>query len=501
MSLQKDLLARCQKGYEAEVAKICQRWTSLFGEDAFEDAPTTGFADWVMDRLEASDLSGDTKRQLVGDLLSLSAWCGFGTSADVYRRVGLLVRRNLYESVRHHSIVHPEPQRPKIHSMFAGQFLAPQHSPTRGMVDYSLALLADPEVERLDIYHIGMPNPRIMDYMRQKFSAAGDRVNLLAVENLPQILGTVAARGSSIVHFWCEHAVMPQISFLAAFRPTVMYTCADGPPYQYADVYWFFRDTPYIASAWAEKGVPQTFIANYVSSPYGPNSSDRWAEVRRSKAEFGLSPDEVLLVSVGNRLAIELNQAFVGGVEAVLRAHPNAIWLVIGPLPDNILSAFRSVLGRQFAHVHYEPKLNALLGACDIFLNPFRAGGGDSANLAMANGCVVLTRGDFGDVGGITPLIHHATDADGYFAKLVELIQNPALRDQWRALQTEHSELTSDQAAFTQSLRKMSDLAWARYRQRIGRPIEELFDIPLPVDNGAQGHASPRAERQAGAGR
>jgi glycosyltransferase involved in cell wall biosynthesis len=498
MTLQSHLMARCQTGYEAQVAKICQRWTSLFGEDAFKDAPITGFADWVMDRLEASDLSGDTKRQLVGDLMSLSAWCGFETSADVYRRMGLLVRRALYENVRGHSIVHPEPQRPKIHSLFAGQFIAPQHSPTRGMVDYSLALLADPEVERLDIYHIGMPNPHILDYMRQKFSAAGDRVNLVPVETLPQILGTVAARGSSIVHFWCEHAVMPQISFLAAFRPTVMYTCADGPPYQYADVYWFFRDSAYIATAWANKGVPAPFIANYVSSPYGANSSERWAQVRRSKTEFGLSADDLLLVSVGNRLAIEMDQAFVGGLETVLRNHPQAVWLVVGPLPDNFLSAFRGVLGRQFVHVPYERKLNELLSACDIFLNPFRAGGGDSANLAMANGCVVLTRGDFGDVGGVTPSICHTLDADGYFAKLVELIQNPALRDQWRVVQTEHSERTSDQAAFTQSLRQMSDLAWARYRQRVGKPIEDLLDIP-PVA-GAQGGVDPGAERQTGTG-
>jgi hypothetical protein len=150
-------------------------------------------------------------------------------------------------------------------------------------------------------------------------------------------------------------------------------------------------------------------------------------------------------------------------------------------------------------HVPYDRKLNELLSACDIFLNPFRAGGGDSANLAMSNGCVVLTRGDFGDVGGVTPSICHTFDADGYFAKLVELIQNPALRDQWRAVQTEHSERTSDQAAFTQSLRQMSDLAWARYRERVGKPIEHLFDIP-PI-TGAQGGVDQRAERQTGTGR
>jgi len=470
----------------------------LLGEDAFEGAPATEFADQVMDRVEGSDLSGDIKRQLVGDLMSLSAWCGFEASADVHRRIGLLLRRILYEAVRRHSIVQPELERPKIHSLFAGQFLAPQHSPTRGMVDYSLALLADPEVERLDIYHIGMPGPLIMDYMRQKFSAAGERVNLVPVETLPQILGTVAARGFSIVHFWCEFPIMPQLSFLAAFRPTVMYICADGTPYQYADVYWFFRDTPHIAAAWARKGVPDAFIANYICSPNGPNTSERRAAVYRSKAELGLSPDDVLLVSVGNRLAIEMDQAFIGGVVGVLRSHPQAIWLVVGSLPDNILAACQSVLGRQFAHIPYDKKLNALFGACDVFLNPFRAGGGDSAALAMANGAVVLTRGDFGDVGGLTPSIHHAQDAGGYFAKLVELIQNPALRDQWRVVQTEHIERLSDQAAFTQSLRTMSDVAWGRYRQRVGRSIEDLFDMP-PIA-GAQSDTDPRAERQAGTG-
>jgi hypothetical protein len=498
MTLQSHLLARCQKGYEDSVTRISERWTPLIGDDALEDAPATRFADEVMDRIEACDASGDTKRQLVGDMMSLSAWCGFEMSADVHRRMGLLIRRILYEEIRRFSIVYPEPQRPTIHALFAGQFMAPQHSPTRGMVDYSLALLADPEVERLDIYHLGMPNAHIMEYMGQKFSAVGDRVKLVPLETLAQIVGTVAARGSSIVHFWCDYAIGAQLSYLAAFRPTVMYTCADAPPYQYADVYWFLRDTAYIGEAWAKRGVPDSFIANYVSCAYGPNTSERRAKVHRSKAELGLSSDDVVLVSVGNRLAIEIDPPFIGGLEAVLRAHPQAIWLVVGPLPDNIIAGCRSVLGRQFLHIPYDLNLNALLGACDVFLNPFRAGGGDSAALAMANGAVVLTRGDFGDVGGLTPPIHHTQDADGYFTTLIDLIQNPALRDQWRVIQTEHVERLSDQAALTQSLRKMSDLAWERFRQRVGAPIEDLFGVPRPADQGLQHLAAPKAGRKTG---
>jgi glycosyltransferase involved in cell wall biosynthesis len=479
MTLQSRLMVRCQKGYEQPVSAICQRWTTLMGAHAFDDAPETAFADRVMDRVEAGDLSGDAQRHILGDLLSLSAWCGFEISADIHRRVGLGLRRILYEDVRQHGLVQPEPQRPKIHSLFAGQFLAPQHSPTRGMVDYSLALLADPEVERLDIYHIGVPHPVIMDYMRQKLGPAGDRVVLVPVETLGQIVGTVAARGPSIVHFWCEHAMMPQLSFLATFAPTVMFVCADAPPYQYADVYWFFRDTAYIEAAWAKKGVPDAFIANYIACPNGPNTSERRAQAPRSKADLGLTPDDVVLATVGNRLAIEMDQAFIAGLEPVLRSHPQTVWLIVGSLPDNIVDACRRVLGRQFAHIPYEKKLNALLGACDVFINPFRAGGGDSAAMAMANGAIVLTRGDFGDVAGLTPSVHHAQDADAYFAKLVELIENPALRDQWRVVQTDHADRMSDQAAFTQSLRHMSDLACARYRQRFGRPIEMLFDAPL----------------------
>jgi hypothetical protein len=503
VTLQSRLLAKCQKGYEAVVSEICERWAEVLGDEAFEGVRMADFAAAVMDRIEAENppLNAGKSIDMMGGLLALSAWCGFTVSADIHRQIGLRIRCGLYDSMRHRRDIAPHlSDRPKTHALFAGVFEGPNHSPTRGMVDYGLALLADPEVERLDIYHIGAPNPAIMEYMRRKFATAGDRVHLLALDKTAGLVATVTARGPSIVHIWTEQPFAPKLSFLSMYRPTVMYTCADAPPYQYADVYWFLRDTPYIAAAWARNGVPDAFIANYVPRPNGPDGPERRAQVPRTKAELGFSPDNVVLVSVGNRLAIEMDQAFVGGLEVVLRRHPRALWLVVGALPDDLIGAYRSRFGSQFSHIPYDPNLNALFGACDIFVNPFRAGGGGSAALAMANGAVVLTRGDFGDVGGITPSIHHAQDAGGYFAKLVELIQNPDLRHQWRVVQTEHVERLSDQGAFTQSLREMSDLAWARYRQRVGRPIEYLFDIP-PPRSGALDHADQMTQRQTGTGR
>jgi hypothetical protein len=254
-----------------------------------------------------------------------------------------------------------------------------------------------------------------------------------------------------------------------------------------------------MAAAWAKNGVPYAFIANYVPCAHGPDCAESRAKVLRTKAELGFSPHDVVLASVGNRLAIEMDQAFVGRLEAVLGSHPQAVWLVVGALPQTTIGAYRGRLGRKFVHIPYDPNLNALFGACDIFVNPFRAGGGASANLAMANGTVVLTRGDFGDVGGITPSIHRAPNAESYFAKLVELIGDPALRDQWRIVQTQHYERAADQAAFAQSLRKMSDLAWARYNARVGKPVEHLFDIPMPSGESERRLRDPKAELQRGA--
>jgi hypothetical protein len=476
MTLRQSLLARCQRGYETPVGRIAQEWSLIFGEDAFETVSPEDFPMAVLDQVWRNTIDDSLKPQIFGNLFSLAAWCGFNITPQMHSLVGQDLRRVIYDCVRHVRVSGSTPRRPTVHALFTCKFRDPLHSPTRGVVDYGLALLSDPQVERVDIYHDGAVEPEMLDYLRQRLGDFGDRIHLVPL-NLGQI-GTVLERGPTMTHIWCDHAMAAHLSLLAALGPTIMFICADAPPYQYADVYWFFHNASYIAKSWAQKGVPDSFIANYMPCAQGPNTIIRRSEIRRSKAEFGLGDEDVLLVSVGNRLAVEIDRVFMNGVEAALRAHPSAVWLAVGQLPDNLLNACHTVLGRQFLHVPYERQLNSLLTACDIFINPFRAGGGDSAAQAMSNGAVVLTRGDFGDVAGLTPLAHHAADAEDYFLKLVDLIENPALRSAWSSVQSVHINALWDQAAFTLSLRHMADIAWDRYQQRVGQPIERLFALP-----------------------
>jgi hypothetical protein len=111
----------------------------------------------------------------------------------------------------------------------------------------------------------------------------------------------------------------------------------------------------------------------------------------------------------------------------------------------------------------------------DVFANPFRNGGGNSAMIALTAGAVLLTANS-GDVASMAPPEHRAAGADDYFARLATLIDQPDAIEAWRGPQQARMRLMTDQKAFLASLTAMVDTAYDRFDARRGRTLTSVVE-------------------------
>jgi hypothetical protein len=481
MALVDFLLEGAQERYFSSLMIIAERWDVMLGEDTFDGVNDYTFVDRVLRLLESGNYAGDFIVQVISDLGSISWWRGPHIGDVDAGRVAALARRLHLHGAD--SLTIPPRDVPlnatrRAHVIFAGDLMGPFHSPSRGAIDYVAALAMDPTIERIDL-HYGNEAPLLEAMQAYIDERLGDvpperGIRLISTVQNPDYLVDAIRKGPCTYHFWCEPIMAPQITIASRLGPTVMFTCGDEPPPQYADVFWYFHEPDYIAPIWKRRGAPPSYTRNYVQSLSGP-FYDQGPPTPRTRAEVHLPEDAFVITTVGNRLTVDLDEAFVTGMEVVLRNHPKAIWLVVGGLPDHLLDACRTILGDQFRYLVHDMELARLMTTVDVFANPFRNGGGNSAMFALTANAVVLTTHD-GDVASMVPPEHRAKDAADYFARLAALVDEPGLIDAWRGPQQERRVLMNDQTYFLSALKAMVDLAHERYEARQGRTLTSVVE-------------------------
>ncbi len=214
-----------------------------------------------------------------------------------------------------------------------------------------------------------------------------------------------------------------------------------------------------------ERGVP------YGSTPYGGTDLSYLDELTPiPRTELGLSPQHVVLGSIGNHLPRRMSERFCRTVAGVLRRHPAARYLVIGP---GDFMAQRAWLGAdlcdgptpvvRFCGPTDEPGRWTLL--FDIYVNEYPAGGGVAVCEAMAarkpvvgmavddSSLALVVRKYLGAENLVTP----ATD-EAYAARLAELIASPAERAALGARLRTRYETDFDGRRWTQDVH---DRIWA----------------------------------------
>ncbi len=474
MTVFDDIRAATQPGYEPSVAIILDRFATFLGPDAYAGAKTEDFFDRTFVRLSEPGFNPDLRLQLVADCSSLSWWCRANLGAKGLGPLHGLVRQTLHETFREASLRMEQayPSTLTAHAVFVGRLLGPLHSPTRGSFDYVRALACDPDNRWVVVYHAGDLTPELQAYSRARLGDAAAKVRFVSTEVNSGFLSDLLNDGACTFHFWCENAYAIQISVAALVGPTIMFTCAEVAPVQFADVYWYVQDQGHIRELWKQQGAPDAYARNYCaveSYSYNPPTPLR----RRVRAELGWSNDDQVIATVGNRLSVNMDPSFIESVTGFVLSHPKARWVVVGSLPQALLSELRQTLGSRFTHVPYDTDLMSLLELCDIFASPFREGGGAAAVMGIHAGAVLLVRSDI-EMSAYVPPAHRPVGVEGYVAAL-DTLSDPTVRKIWLAEQQALQAQMQDDDKFASELKRLTALAFERFAQRIEMSPEQLF--------------------------
>jgi hypothetical protein len=471
-----------QPAYLQSVEQIAENWLNWLEPAILEGVDDETLYPRIVHKLESGSLSDAVRLQIGTDLTSLAWWRGPAIPPDLRVRIDAVTRSILTGVADTLALGPRELPRSRLrrsHVLLVGALQDPGHSPSAAAIDYAAALARDTKIERLEIVHSGALSPAMAAYVSEslgKFPASRG-IALVSTQEDPGFLASILGRGPCTFHVICEPALSPTISVVSRLGPTVMFTCADAAPVQYADVYWFYHSADYMAPLWRGQGAPEVLIENYVQSLSGP-----WRETPSPtpirKSDIGLSDDALVIATVGNRLGVELDEAYITGMELAVRERPDCVWMVVGGLPEELSSACQQVLGKQFLHIPYSTELDRLMTTVDVFANPFRAGGGRSAYIALGAGAAVLTLGE-GDACTAIPEDVRAVDPADYFRRLDMLLDSRELLEAYKAYEADHFRLVCDQEVFLANLQKMVRLAGDRYVARgCGAPLSQTVFAP-----------------------
>ncbi|MDR1134946.1 MAG: hypothetical protein LBL49_02020 [Clostridiales Family XIII bacterium] len=111
-----------------------------------------------------------------------------------------------------------------------------------------------------------------------------------------------------------------------------------------------------------------------------------------SRSDFDLSREDFVMITVGNRINVELSNKFIDSICDLLNNTPHLVWFIVGcDAVAYVSDKYRALLGGQLRYIKYEEKLPDLFSICDLYLNPHRIGGGTSIAWACQQGLALAT--------------------------------------------------------------------------------------------------------------
>jgi glycosyltransferase involved in cell wall biosynthesis len=136
-----------------------------------------------------------------------------------------------------------------------------------------------------------------------------------------------------------------------------------------------------------------------------------------SREQLGIDPDALVLVTVGFRLAKEIEGDWAAKMLETISQHRQIVWVLIG---DSIPGALVNAPTGKIINLSGRDDVQSVLKLCDIYVNPPRMGGGFSVLEAMSAGLAALA---FCNTDGGEKIGQYAArDQAMYFSILHELI-------------------------------------------------------------------------------
>lgn len=176
----------------------------------------------------------------------------------------------------------------------------------------------------------------------------------------------------------------------------------------------------------------------------------------RDRRSFGFPETAQIALVVGMRLETECSDQFLSILERAAAKHPDLHLVFAGPLmqPGTWLKNYPALAAKSKL-LEYQEDVLAITQACDVYVNPFRQGGGTSAIHGVSEGLPVVSRAQ-GDVAEIFGAEHCAASQDGFATLLDKTLTDGAtfkrLSDQARKRWAVKSDMARMTAAITDLL-------------------------------------------------
>lgn len=190
---------------------------------------------------------------------------------------------------------------------------------------------------------------------------------------------------------------------------------------EYADVY---------TSAYSQELIKKEYIKYKIQKRKYHQLRTGFSFLKKSTTErIPKSDESVFLVTVGNRLSQDLSEHYVDELLKVLNNNPQVVWFIVGTNHHEYINKkySKQVADGKIKYIPYEEDLMEFYSICDIYLNPFRKGGGISIAMAMSVGLpVVCVKGD--NDGAVYVDQQNCFDEIEYFNQVELLIKSESER-------------------------------------------------------------------------
>ncbi len=301
-------------------------------------------------------------------------------------------------------------------AIIAGQLLSPNHSPTKWTLDYANNLKKyNPELNiKIFVEDWANYSPNELVWNMSFSSAASSSVSSVHKEYLDSSIEVYYSdatldRGERIqkdIMEICDFkpGVIYKIGskynittdLLYPYFPIVSQTIFGAEDNQFTDIFTGGGYLEKINDLYREQGI---FNAFYMPHHLGIESMD--SEVFKSKELLGWTKGDFLLVSVGNRLEVEMTEVFIETIIGILEEDTSIKWLIVGSNGIDYINNYYPHLVKEnrIKYLSYEKYLYDLYLICDVYVNPVRKTGGNSVAMAMKAKLPIITDDEDSDAG------------------------------------------------------------------------------------------------------
>lgn len=176
----------------------------------------------------------------------------------------------------------------------------------------------------------------------------------------------------------CAYSIT--VDLLYDYFPIVSMTLAGAEDSIFVDIYTGGYPKELITNFYEEQGIKNR---DYIQHTVG--IQDPISHVKKEREEYELQANDFVMITVGNRLSAEMSNDFIDTVCSFLNDYVDAKWLIVGLEKHQYIEThYRNlILSKQIIFIPYEQYLFDLYKICDVYINPFRQGGGNSGAMAM----------------------------------------------------------------------------------------------------------------------